>query len=53
MLGTTLILIAAHPWGMATFAVGGGAIVGCQLLLHATVVVMAIRHRRTGTASPR
>jgi putative flippase GtrA len=53
MLGTTLILIAAHPWGMATFAVGGGAIVGCQFLLHATVVVMAIRHRRTGTASPR
>jgi hypothetical protein len=46
MLLTTLILVSAHPWGVATFAVGGGALVGCQLLLHATVVVMAIRHRR-------
>ena len=46
LLATTLILVAAHPWGMATFAVGGGALVGCQFLLHATVVVMAIRHRR-------
>jgi heme/copper-type cytochrome/quinol oxidase subunit 3 len=46
MLLTTLILVSAHPWGVATFAVGGGALVGCQLLLHATAVVMAIRHRR-------
>ena len=45
MVATPLILIAAHPWGVATFAVGGGAMVACQLFLHAMIVVAAVRGR--------
>ena len=52
MLATPLILIAAHPWGAATMVVGLGVMLACQFFLHAMVVVVAIRGRRTGTTRP-
>jgi hypothetical protein len=53
MLATPLLLFAARPWGAVTLVVGGGAMVACQFSLHATVVVMAIRHRRSGATPSR
>jgi hypothetical protein len=53
MLGMPLVLIAAHPWGLATFAIGGGILVVCQVILsHGMVVAAFILRRRAGATPP-
>jgi hypothetical protein len=52
MLGTPVVVIAAHPWGVATFAVVGGLLV-CQLLfVHAMIVAGLILQRRARRTPP-
>jgi hypothetical protein len=52
MLSTPLIVIAAHPWGTATFVVAGGVLLLQPLFLHATIVAGLIRQRRAGKTRP-
>jgi hypothetical protein len=53
MFGAPLVVLAAHPWGLASFAVAIGALVVCQLLfLHAMIVAGLIRQRRTRRPAP-
>jgi hypothetical protein len=47
MFGASLVVIAAHPWGIATAAVGLGVMFASQLSIHAAIVVVALRQRRS------
>jgi hypothetical protein len=53
MLGTPLVLIAAHPWGMATFAVAGAVLICQVLFVHAMIVAGLILQRRARMTPPR
>ena len=53
MMATPLVLTAAHPWGVATIALGFGAMVACQLFLHGMIVVASIRHGRARPGATR
>ena len=47
MIGMPVVLIAAHPWGPATIAVGGGMLIGCHFLyIHTMLVASFILKRR-------
>jgi hypothetical protein len=53
VFGMPLVVIAAHPWGMATIAVAFGVMVACQVVfLHALIVAGLILRRRAGTPPP-
>jgi hypothetical protein len=48
MFITPLVLIAAHPWGMATFAVLGAVLILQPLFAHGMVIVgLIVQRRRT------
>jgi hypothetical protein len=54
MFGTPLVLVAAHPWGMATVALAGVMFLCQSLFTHAMIVaglIMQRRARRTPPAS--
>jgi hypothetical protein len=52
--GTPLVVFAAHPWGIASVAVGFGVLAVCQVVfLHVTLVVAFALKRRARQASTR
>jgi amino acid permease len=41
------VVVAAHPWGIASIAVGFGVLVACQaVLLHVTIILQVLDGRR-------
>jgi hypothetical protein len=51
MLGAPLVVIAAHPWGMATIVVAG-AVLLCQLVFVHTVIAVGLILRRRARKPP-
>jgi hypothetical protein len=47
LFATPLFVYAAHPWGLASIAVGAGALVACQAItLHAAIIVGVLFRKR-------
>jgi hypothetical protein len=54
MFGAPLVVMAAHPWGVASFAVAMGGLMLCQVVfLHWMIVAGLILRRRARTTPPR
>ena len=51
MFGAPYVVAAAHPWGMASLAVGFGAMIVCHVVfLHWTIIVGFVMSRRRRAA---